>query len=70
MLLRGMEDRRLPISWDKCGMLCSDAEVFRKARAHVRHLWPEDVPCPGRDVFHRDPGGDAIDGRTKRISTQ
>eukprot|EP00959_Pyramimonas_sp_CCMP1952_P173885 3633314-Pyramimonas_sp.AAC.1 len=70
MLLSGMEGRRLPISWDKCGLSCSGDEVFRKVRASARDLWPEDVPFPGRDAFHRDLAGDAIDGRMRRISTQ
>eukprot|EP00959_Pyramimonas_sp_CCMP1952_P009766 203748-Pyramimonas_sp.AAC.1 len=65
-----MGGRRLPVSWGKCGLLCSDDEVFRKVRARVRDLWPGDVPCPGRDAFHRDLGGDAIDGRMRRIITQ
>eukprot|EP00959_Pyramimonas_sp_CCMP1952_P080906 1690047-Pyramimonas_sp.AAC.1 len=65
-----MGDRRLPISRDKCGPLRSDGEVVRKVRAHLRDLWSEDVICPGRDAFHGDLGGEAIDGRMRRISTQ
>ena len=51
-----LQAKRLPLSWDKMGFLCSDSEVFGELEVQFKECWPSDVPFPGRGEFHRDLG--------------
>eukprot|EP00959_Pyramimonas_sp_CCMP1952_P347342 7275029-Pyramimonas_sp.AAC.1 len=53
----------LPISWNKAGFLASSSELARS----LCEQWPMELAS--RSQFHRDLGGDATDGRHRRVST-
>eukprot|EP00959_Pyramimonas_sp_CCMP1952_P293643 6141259-Pyramimonas_sp.AAC.1 len=52
------------------GILCRDTELFVDVCGGLSDLWPVGTPFSKHDQYHRDLGGDAVDGRFRRIGTQ